>query len=314
MTMGSTATRTTGRQDHYTRVTQKIVASLEQGMRPWMKPWDNAHAAGPITKPRRACGTQYRGINVLLLWAEATERNYSAPIWMTYKQAADRGGQVRKGETGTHVVYANRFVKSEVDGKGGEIERWIPFLKSYAVFNVEQIDGLPEIFYAKFNNRRPLEERIQHADTFLQHMGPTIRHGGDKAFYAPSQDLIQMPPFESFVDPESYYATALHEGIHSTAVKSRLDRDFGRKRWGDAGYAAEELVAEIGAALLCAELGITPDVREDHAAYIGFWLTAMKSDKRAIFQLAAHAQRAVDYLQSCQPGMADEAAVPDSEP
>lgn len=291
----------TNREDIYTRVTNSVVASLEQGVRPWMKPWSVEHTAGRITKPLRCCGTPYRGMNVLLLWVEAVECGYAAPIWMTYKQAQERGGQVRKGEKSAQVVYADRFKKPETDDKGEEVEREIPFLKTYCVFNVEQIDGLPEIFYAKFANSLPIERRIAAVDAFMKNAGPTIKHSGNQAFYAPGPDVIQLPPFEAFKDAESYYGTLLHEGIHSTRIKARLDRDFGRKRFGDAGYAMEELVAEIGAAFLCAELGITPEIRDDHAAYISHWLEILAGDKRAIFQAAAHAQRAADYLQGLQP-------------
>jgi antirestriction protein ArdC len=290
----------TVREDIYTRVTQKIIASLEQGVRPWMKPWSVEHTAGRITKPLRCCGTPYKGINVLLLWAEAVESGYVAPIWMTYKQAAERGGHVRKGEHGSHIVYANRFTKTEEDDRGEEIERSIPFMKSYVVFNVEQIDGLPDIFYAKFTNNLPPERRIAAAEQFIANTGATIIHGGNRAYYAPGPDAIRLPPFEAFRDAESYYATSLHEQVHWTKAKHRLDRDFGRKQFGDDGYAREELVAEMGAAFLCADLGITPDIRDDHAAYLAHWLEVLKSDKRAIFQVAAHAQRAADYLHGLQ--------------
>ncbi len=146
----------------------------------------------------------------------------------------------------------------------------------------------------------PLSERIEQADRFMNATGATIQHGGNSAFYAPSRDLVQLPPFGAFKDKESYYATALHELTHWTKPKHRLDRDFSGKRFGDHGYAREELVAELGAAFLCAELGITPEIRQDHADYLGHWLTVLKEDKRAIFSAAAHAQRAADYLSGLQ--------------
>ena len=142
-------------------------------------------------------------------------------------------------------------------------------MKGYTVFNVEQVDGLPAHYYAQPENPLPLSERIAHADAFITGTGATTHHGGNSAFYALSRDAVQLPPFEAFRDKESYYATALHELTHWTKPKSRLDRDFSAKRFGDHGYAREELVAELGAAFLCAELGITPEVREDHAAYLG---------------------------------------------
>ena len=206
----SAAVSTISRDDIYTRVTQKIVASLEQGVRPWMKPWSVEHTAGRITKPLRCCGTPYRGINVLLLWAEAVERGYVAPIWMTYKQAQERGGQVRKSEKSAHIVYADRFKKTE-ENEGEEVERDIPFLKTYCVFNVEQIDGLPEIFYAKFANSMSPARRIETVDAFINKIGATVAHGGNQAYYSPGPDIIRLPPFEAFKDAESYYATRLHE-------------------------------------------------------------------------------------------------------
>jgi antirestriction protein ArdC len=188
------------------------------------------------------------------------------------------------------------------------VEREIPFMKGYTVFNVEQVDGLPAHYYAQPENPLPLSERIAHADAFITGTGATIQHGGNSAFYAPSRDVVQLPPFEAFKDKESYYGTALHELTHWTKTKNRLDRDFSAKRFGDSGYAREELVAELGAAFLCAELGITPEVREDHAAYLGHWLTVLKEDKRAIFSAAAHAQRAADFLTGLQQAQESAAA------
>ena len=289
------------RKDVYTRVTDRIVADLEQGVRTWMKPWSGEHAAGKISRPLRRCGTPYRGMNILLLWGEAMAKGYAAPHWMTFKQALEHDAHVRKGEHGSLVVYANSITKTEVNEKGEDTEREIPFMKGYTVFNVEQIEGLPAHYYAKPENPLPLSERIESADRFMIATGASIRHGGNQAFYAPARDVVQMPPFEAFRDKESYYATALHELTHWTSHKSRLDRSFDGKRFGDSGYAREELVAELGAAFLCADLGITPEIREDHAAYLGNWLKVLQEDKRAIFSAAAHAQRAADFLQGLQP-------------
>ena len=289
------------KKDVYTRVTERIIADLEQGVRTWLKPWHSEHAAGRITRPLRHNGTPYRGINILLLWGEALAKGYAAPIWMTFKQAQELGGHVRKGEHGSLVVYANRITKTETNDAGEDTEREIPFMKGYTVFNVEQVDGLPAHYYAQPVNPLPLSERIEAADAFMKATGATIHHGGNSAFYAPARDVVQLPPFEAFKDKESYYATALHELTHWTKHKDRLERDFSAKRFGDTGYAREELVAELGAAFLCADLGITPDIRDDHAAYLGHWLNVLKEDKRAIFSAAAHAQRAADYLKGLQP-------------
>ena len=300
------------RKDVYTRVTDRIIADLEKGTRTWMKPWSGEHAAGRISRPLRHCGTPYRGMNILLLWAEAMEKGYAAPNWMTFKQALEFDAHVRKGEHGSLVVYANKITKTETNDKGEDTEREIPFLKGYTVFNVEQIEGLPERFYAKPENPLPLSERLESADHFLTATGATIQHGGNRAFYAPGRDLVQMPPFEAFRDKESYYATALHELTHWTSAKNRLDRSFDAKRFGDHGYAREELVAELGAAFLCADLGITPEIRDDHAAYLGHWLNVLKEDKRAIFSAAAHAQRAADFLHGLHPQGVTDAAPPEA--
>lgn len=288
------------RTDVYDRVTTRIIAELEKGVRPWIKPWSAANTDGRITRPLRHNGTPYRGVNVLLLWGEAMDKGYAAPIWMTYKQAGELKGQVRKGERGSLVVYADRYKKTGKDDKGETVETEIPFMKGYTVFNVEQIDGLPAQYYPAPAEPLPVAERIAHAEAFLSKTGATIGHGGNQAFYAPSRDAIQLPPYEAFKDAESYYATALHEMTHWTKHPKRLDRDFGRQRFGDDGYAREELVAELGAAFLCADLGIKADVRDDHAAYLAHWLKVLKEDKRAIFQAAAHAQRAADFLHALQ--------------
>ena len=215
---------------------------------------------------------------------------------MTYRQAQELGGQVPKDEHGSAVVYADRFKRTETSESGEEIENEIPFLKAYTVFNCEQIDGLPERYYPMPAAPMPAPARIETAVSFIIKSVAAIRHGGNQAFYACSADHIQLPPFESFRDPESYYATLLHELTHWTRHPSRLAREFGRKRWGDSGCAAEELVAELGAAFQCPDLGITPAPREDHAAYLASWLEVMKSDKRAIFTAAAYgcSQRKAD--------------------
>lgn len=287
------------RTDVYTRVTAKIVADLEHGVSPWIKPWNAEHAAGRITRPLRHSGTPYRGVNVLLLWCDAMEKGFNAPFWMTFKQAQELGATVRKGEHGSLVVYADRFTKTETDDNGATVDREIPFMKGYTVFNVEQIDGLPAHYTAKSEAPREPVARIEQAERFFAATGATIRHGGNRAFYAPSPDWVQMPPRESFRDAESYCATLAHELTHWTAHPSRLARNLGH-RFGSDAYAAEELIAELGAAFLCADLGITPEVREDHAAYLAHWLKILKADSRAIFTAAAQAQRAADYLHGLQ--------------
>lgn len=297
------------KQDVYERITAKIIADLEQGVRPWLKPWNAGHAAGRITRPLRSNGIPYRGINIVMLWMEAMEKGYSAPIWMTFKQALELGAHVRKGEKGSLVVYADTITRTETDESGNESEAVIPFMKGYTVFNIEQIDGLPPQYHAK--PQAPMTDapqRIERAEAFFAATGFTIIHGGAMACYAQEPDHIRMPPFETFRDAESYYATLAHEACHATKHPKRLDREFGRKRWGDQGYAMEELVAELGAAFVCADLALTPEVRDDHASYIASWLKALKNDKRAVFAAASHAQKAADYLSGLQPGAAEQAA------
>ena len=287
----------TPRQDIYSRITNQIIAALERGVKPWTQPWNAAHAAGHVSRPLRHNGQPYGGINVLTLWASAMSGSFSAPIWMTFRQAIELGGHVRKGEKGSPVVYANTITRAETDeATGDDVERTVPFLKAYTVFNVEQIEGLPGHFYALAESSRNPDERIADAETYFAATRADIRHGGDSAYYSPALDYIQMPPFEAFRDAQAYYATLAHEATHWTRHATRLDRDFGRKRFGDDGYAREELVAELGAAFLCADLGLALEDRADHAAYIGHWLAVLKDDKRAVFTAAAHAQRAIDYL------------------
>ncbi|MDE1152216.1 MAG: ArdC-like ssDNA-binding domain-containing protein [Micavibrio sp.] len=225
------------KKDIYSRVTDRIIADLEKGVRTWLKPWAAANTEGKITLPLRHNGTPYQGVNILLLWGEAIEKGFNAPIWMTYKQAQELGANVRKGEKSALVVYANKLTRTETDEGGEEIEKKIPFMKGYAVFNVEQIDGLPTQYYSKPEKPLPLAERLNHAESFLTQTGAAIRHGGNRAFYSPLHDFVQMPPFEAFKDKESYYATVLHELTHWTSHKNRLDRSFNAKKFGDNGYA-----------------------------------------------------------------------------
>lgn len=271
------------KQDIYSRIANQIVSHLEQGVRPWVKPWNAEHAAGRITRPLRHNGKPYSGINVLSLWASAMTQNFAAPIWMTFRQAAELDAHVRKGEKGSLVVYADSITRKETDDKtGDEIDREIPFLKGYTVFNVEQIDGLPKTYYAKAAPSLDPVARIAHADSFFAAQGATIQHGGNRAFYSIAADAIQMPAFESFQDANSYYATLAHEFTHWTGNKSRLDRDFGGHRFGSEGYAIEELVAELGAAFLCADLELALEPREDHASYIASWLKVLADRKSVV--------------------------------
>jgi len=293
----------------YQAITDQIVSELEKGVRPWHQPWNAGHMEGRVALPLRHNGVAYRGVNVLALWMQAMAKGYAAPVWMTFKQALDLGGCVRKGEKGSLTVYADKITRAEVDSATGEESaREIHYLKGYTVFNVEQIDGLPARFTAKAEPRLAPLQRRERADSFFAATGAEVRHGGSRAYYSTSSDHIQMPPFEAFRDAESYYATLAHEGTHWTKHPKRVDREFGRKRWGDEGYAMEELVAELGSAFLCADLQITPEIGDDHASYIHNWLQVLKGDKRAVFTAASHAQRAADFLHGLQSGAKAEAA------
>jgi antirestriction protein ArdC len=296
------------RTDIYSRITDRIIEELANGVRPWMKPWNAANTDGRITRPLRHNGQPYSGMNVLLLWSEQMSRGFASSMWMTFKQALELGAAVRKGETGSTVVFASRFTKSEADGKGGEVDREIPFLKAYSVFNVEQIDGLPDHYYRRPEIVLDPVVRQEQADRFFRNTGAVIRHGGNQAYYSPVMDYVQMPPFETFKDAASYYATLSHEATHWTAPDARVGRDLSRYAKDKSERAREELIAELGSCFLCADLGIAPELepRPDHASYLQSWLKVLADDKRAIFQAAAHAQRAVAYLHDLQPAAGSE--------
>lgn len=290
-------THTAIKEDVYSKITNKIIADLEKGELTWRKPWSAEHMMGRIQMPMRWNDEPYTGINVIMLWAQAAESGYPTPHWMTFKQAQDMKAHVKKGEKGTMVVYADKIVKAETNNEGEESLRQIPFLKNYTVFNASQIEGLPPAFYdvaeiPPLNN----ETRIAELETFFASTKAEICHGSPQASYSISNDKINMPPFESFIDAYGYYATLAHELTHWTRHPSRLDRDFGRKKFGDEGYAKEELVAELGSCFLCSDLGLKPELREDHSAYIQSWLEVLQNDKKFIFSAAAHAQRAVWFL------------------
>lgn len=269
---------TNPRADFYQRITDTIIRNLEQGTRPWTRPWTTTSSASGAIRPMRHDGTPYRGINVLVLWSEASDNGYTSSTWMTYRQAQSLGAQVRKGERGTTIVYAKRIQLLDQDATTDEDNaRTIPILRTYSVFNTEQIDGLPTPPAAQPTIIEPASSRIDRADAFISATTATIVHHGNRACYIPSADRIEMPPYQQFIDTttssaaEGYYATLLHELIHWTSPKHRCDRDTG-KRFGDNSYAREELVAEIGAAFLCADLGIALEPRPDHAAYVASWL------------------------------------------
>lgn len=286
--------------DIYTRVTNKIMSDLEKGNLTWRKPWNSENMQGRILRPLRWNDIPYTGINTLVLWGTAAEKGYHLPYWMTFKQATDMKASVRKGEKGEQVVYADHITKEEEQPDGKTNTNRIPFLKSYTVFNVAQIDGLPEAYYeVPTAVTANTEQRIASLEAFFTQTKADI-YTGYEASYSQSSDRIQMPPFESFEDVKSYYAILAHELTHWTKHPKRLDRDMGRKQYGDEGYAKEELVAELGACFLASDLGFEPTPEQKHAAYLQSWLKVLQNDKRFIFSAASHAQKAVEYIHALQ--------------
>lgn len=275
-------------RDIHKEVTAAIVAQLEQGVRPWARSWQ----AADVTRPLRSCGTPYQGINVLTLWARAHADEFTSATWLTFKQALELGGAVRKGSKGQTVVYAHAFVK-DVETPDGIIQETRPYLRAYTVFNVDQVDGLPERFYER-RREIPPAERNAAAESLIRATGAQFYHVGAKAYYSSATDAITIPVHGAFDDLGAYYATAAHELIHWTA--KRCGRQLSAK-FGTPEYAFEELIAEIGAAYLCADLGINAQPREDHACYLASWLKRLGEDTRAIFRASTAAQAAVTYLQ-----------------
>jgi len=304
-----TRQQTSQRSDIHGRITDKIIAALEQGVRPWIQPWHNAYPSDPVSRPLRFNGAPYSGINVILLWSEAIARGFSSSTWMTFRQALELGGAVRKGESGTTVVFASSIIRTETADGGDDVERSIPFMKAYTVFNADQIDGLDARVQPTASLSDPFE-RLAEAGRFFANTGAMIRHGGSSAYYAAGHDYIQMPHYDAFRDDACYLAIICHELTHWTSAKGRLDRDLSRYGTDRSERAREELIAELGSAFLCADLGIVPELepRPDHASYIDSWLTLLSGDRRAIFTAASQAQRAVDYLHHLQPRFADEGA------
>ena len=284
------------RKDLYQSVTDKVIAQLEAGTAPWVQPWGHADVTAPLGLPANAqTGRNYSGINILLLWGAAIETARTTQVWLTYLQALALGGNVRKGERGTTICYADSFIprkeKERAASEGVDPQR-VGFLKRYTVFNIDQCEGLPGELYASAAPM-PECETIPHAERLIAATGADFRIGGDKAFYVPPHDYIQVPPQPAFFEQINYYRTCFHELGHWTGHKSRLDREL-RTRKGSKDYAREELVAEMASAFVCAALSIKPTVR--HTDYIGSWLQVLREDKRAIFRAASLASKAADFI------------------
>lgn len=273
----------------YENVTNSIIAELEAGAPPWTKPWKNGVGVSGLLPANAATGRHYHGVNVPILWHSASQRAFPTHQWMTFKQAQERNAQVRKGERGTHVVFTKKL---RVTDEETEEQKTIGFLRGYVVFNVAQIEGL-QVAPASL----PVPEAVRHekAEAFIAATKAIIHYGHDMAAYVPSIDIITMPAREAFKTIESFYATGLHECGHWSGAKKRLDRDLSG-RFGTRSYAAEELVAELTSAFLCAHLGIAGELR--HSGYVANWIELLKEDARAIFTASAKAQQAADYLRS----------------
>ncbi|WP_192180376.1 ArdC family protein [Mesorhizobium amorphae] len=278
----------------YQEITDRIIAELERGTVPWVKPWGSAKAG--LGLPRNAAtGRGYSGINILILWGAVIERAYPSQSWLTFRQALGLGGNVRKGERGTTIVHADRFVPKDEKERAkadGDEPQAVPFLKRFTVFNVAQCDNLPEHLHAAAEPL-PRREIVPQAEALIRRSGADFRIGGDRAFYMPSSDSIQVPPQPAFFQQIDYYRTCFHELGHWTGHPTRLARDLSGS-FGSKSYAREELVAEITAAFVCSSLGIEPTVR--HADYIGSWLKVLREDNRAIFRAASQASKATDFL------------------
>lgn len=286
------------KRDLYQNVTDRIVAAMESGTMPWQRDWSIAGSTVPMNATTER---PYSGINVLLFWL-AADAGYAKPRYLTFKQALEAGGNVRKGEHGTKVYFYKQLTVA--DKASGE-DKQIPMLREYTVFNVAQCEGLSDrVTHGEQAAPRNQDQREADADAFIKSTGADFREGTGTPCYVPSKDFVSMPAFSAFNSRPAFYATAFHELTHWTGAKPRLDRDFSG-RFGTHAYALEELVAEIGAAFLCAEFGF--DVISRSAAYLDNWLKAIKDNPRAIFTAASKASKAAEYLRGL--AIAEPAAV-----
>jgi antirestriction protein ArdC len=286
------------RDELYETVTNSIISMMEQGTKPWAPTWN---ASQCMTHPLRSNGEKYQGINTVILWTACQVKGYTGKHWFTFKQALEMGASVRKGEKASPVVFFTTLEKETDKVKDGQpVVDKIPCLKTYSVFNACQIDKLPEKYLTqpaatvKTNPDQP----IPAIDLFVSNTGVNLTHRGGRAYYECNTNNVVMPHFSDFHTAQDYYATLLHEMTHWTGHPKRIDRNM---KPNTASYAFEELIAELGAAFLCADLGITNAPREDHASYLQHWPGILKKDNKAIFQAAAAAQKACNYLHNVQP-------------
>ncbi len=302
------------RRDHFQEVTDGIVAALEADRKPWVRPWDPDKAGGPQAPFNPTTGKRYHGINVLILGMDLRAFETGDPRWMTYQQASDRKWQVRKGEKSTSIFF---FKPLRVEGKDDEADpgedgpgqRMVAMMRSYSVFHASQIEGIPP-YKAPTFEEAPWT-RPEAANVILTNSRAVVRIGGDRAFYSPSTDHIQLPPEHAFNGAPEWAATALHELGHWTGHSTRLNRDL-QNKFGSAGYAMEELRAELASAFVGAELGLPTDIPQ-HASYIGSWIKSLKNEKREIFRAAADAQKIADMQLGFHPDYAATMA-PEQEP
>jgi antirestriction protein ArdC len=279
------------KRDVYAEVSARILAELQRGAAPWVKPW--SATAGMNTPCNAVTNRPYSGCNIVLLWMAQTA-GYRTPRFLTFKQASELGGHVRKGEHGTKVYFVKQLQVRDKGANDESATRLIPMLREYTVFNVDQCENIPTRVMT-LGNAKPhnADERDTTIDEFLACSGASIREGFGEAYYRPGDDAISLPPFRTFKSAAHFYETAFHELGHWTGHKSRLDRNL-LHRFGERAYAAEELVAELCAAFLCAEFSIDGDLR--HSGYIQSWIGMLKGDSRAFFTACSRAQAAADYL------------------
>lgn len=298
------------RADVYKRVTDQIVKAIVMGTSAYEMPWNTIGASSGLPK-NAVTGKYYRGVNVVALWAAAHAEGYPESTWATFKQWGELGHKIRRGEKAAIGVFwkpldAPDTVEAADDNADADDRRFVA--RAFTVFNAAQVEGYePPALPARADH-----ERITHADAFIAALGADIRHGGNRAFYNSSSDYIQMPQFEAFVDPVAYYSVLAHEATHWTGHCSRLNRDL-KNRFGSESYAAEELIAELGAAFIAADLGLAPEPKPENAAYIDSWLKILKADTRAIFTAASQAQHSADYLHRLQSNPAPLPAVQAAE-
>lgn len=292
--MAKPVRRNAMRRDVAQEITDLIIRKLETGVAPWQRPWRSLGASG---RPLRHQGSPYTGINTIYLWAIADTAGYRSRYWMTYRQAEELGGQVMRGERASTSVYFNSINREETDVSTGEAtNRVIRFMRSYAVFNADQIEGLPGHFYAETDPVPPAPSEHQAAiDAFFSPIPIEVRHGGDRAYYSPSHDFIQLPRLAAFTSAHHYAGTKGHEMAHATGHANRLGRTFG-KRFGDDAYAMEELVADLAAGFIGAHLGLPNELIDNHASYLDHWLRVLRADKTAIITAASKAEQAFKWL------------------